>query len=546
MKRVYQNHGSDREDNSCLNCGEPTEPMMRSSKPKKYCSYRCSQRYYHKTSYVKKNADWGTRGKKERERILKAQKEFDSYVQSPDWFDSKQIAEELDISVSAVYVRAKKRGVESTIVNPARTGGSPTTFYTREAVEKIKSDRVFKPVPIPEGYITREQFEEAIGAHAYKLPKRLGVNCCKRLKTYTARGTGIFLALWHESKVDLYFKLKAKHDAAVEAKRQERLAVKAAKAAAKQRARDEHAILTQGRLKTSQAADYVGCNSTLLTRAKLPHIIVKDHKYYSTQSLDKFKERYLAKRALTRAKQQERRQKYSRRGVPKRQDIWTSTEVYEKRLFKSFPKKLAKYKLAGNDTKHKACIQAIGANEEWARLASTGVYKQFYCNTCKLNRPYHDFYFEASSTTGRRTTQCKDCNKKVRRAAYSKPDYKKPERTPTQKLRVLIACHVKSEISIHRDAYATDLSVGSIWDSLPYTAKELTEHLESQFDENMNWDNHGQLKPERYTWQIDHIRPRTDFEYTTLDDSQYQECWSLDNMRPLSAKENVLKGNGSE
>jgi hypothetical protein len=531
---------------TCLYCKGPVELNIRTGNPKKYCSKKCSSKFYRNEEryYKKKNADWGTRGEKERQRKLKAQKEFEWY--STNWLTAAQVAKEIGLTISAVHARAKKRGLKPTIRTAGSGPGAPTTFFSPEEVETIKQPYIAKPVPIPEGYMTREQFEMAIGVGSWGMSKQYRVERCLKHKTYSATGVAMRLSLWHESKVDLYFKLKAKHDAAVEVKRQERLAAKAAKAAAKQRARDEHAILTQGRLKTSQAADYVGCNSTLLTKAKLPHIIVKGHKYYSTQSLDKFKERYLAKRALTRAKQQERRQKYSRRGVPKRQDIWTSTEVYEKRLFKSFPKKLAKYKLAGNDSKYKGCIQAIGANEEWARLASTGVYKQFYCNTCKLNRPYHGFYFEASSTTGRRTTQCKDCNKKVRRAAYSKPDYKKPERTPTQKLRVLIACHVKSEISIHRDAYATDLSVGSIWDSLPYTAKELTEHLESQFDENMNWDNHGQLKPERYTWQIDHIRPRTDFEYTTLDDSQYQECWSLDNMRPLSAKENSLKGSGSE
>lgn len=69
---------------------------------------------------------------------------------------------------------------------------------------------------------------------------------------------------------------------------------------------------------------------------------------------------------------------------------------------------------------------------------------------------------------------------------------------------------------------------GQHWEDLvPYTLQELKEHLESQFDENMSWDNYGSY------WEIDHIKPQNTFNITSPDDPDFQICWSLANLRPL-------------
>lgn len=65
-----------------------------------------------------------------------------------------------------------------------------------------------------------------------------------------------------------------------------------------------------------------------------------------------------------------------------------------------------------------------------------------------------------------------------------------------------------------------------------YTAQQLLEHLESQFTSDMSWDNYGEY------WEIDHIKPKYSFNYTSYNDTQFKECWSLFNLRPLSIKEN--------
>jgi hypothetical protein len=70
-----------------------------------------------------------------------------------------------------------------------------------------------------------------------------------------------------------------------------------------------------------------------------------------------------------------------------------------------------------------------------------------------------------------------------------------------------------------------------------YGVKELMQHLENQFDTNMSWENYGSY------WHIDHIKPKSLFIFESVEDPQFKECWSLENLRPLEAKENIRKGN---
>jgi hypothetical protein len=61
------------------------------------------------------------------------------------------------------------------------------------------------------------------------------------------------------------------------------------------------------------------------------------------------------------------------------------------------------------------------------------------------------------------------------------------------------------------------------------------QHLEKQFTEGMTWDNYGQ-------WHVDHIRPMSSFNFTSLDDPEFKECWDLSNLQPLWETENLSKG----
>lgn len=62
---------------------------------------------------------------------------------------------------------------------------------------------------------------------------------------------------------------------------------------------------------------------------------------------------------------------------------------------------------------------------------------------------------------------------------------------------------------------------------LSFTYNDFLEHLESQFTPEMSWDNYGSY------WEIDHIIPKQKLKYNSVEDKNFQICWSLTNLRPL-------------
>ena len=74
---------------------------------------------------------------------------------------------------------------------------------------------------------------------------------------------------------------------------------------------------------------------------------------------------------------------------------------------------------------------------------------------------------------------------------------------------------------------------GALFSRLPYSRDELVAHLGSKFSAGMTWDNYGK-------WHVDHIRPCALFNQ--VDPAQFAECWSLSNLQPLWAHDNVKKG----
>ena len=54
-----------------------------------------------------------------------------------------------------------------------------------------------------------------------------------------------------------------------------------------------------------------------------------------------------------------------------------------------------------------------------------------------------------------------------------------------------------------------------------------------------NWNDND---PTTWVWQLDHIIPHSRFPYATMDCQEPRDCWALENLRPLSAKQNVKEG----
>jgi hypothetical protein len=78
---------------------------------------------------------------------------------------------------------------------------------------------------------------------------------------------------------------------------------------------------------------------------------------------------------------------------------------------------------------------------------------------------------------------------------------------------------------------------GRSWERLlGYTLADLMAHLERQFLPGMSWEN-------RSEWHIDHRRPVSSFNFLSVDDPEFLECWALSNLQPLWAADNIRKGN---
>jgi len=113
---------------------------------------------------------------------------------------------------------------------------------------------------------------------------------------------------------------------------------------------------------------------------------------------------------------------------------------------------------------------------------------------------------------------------------------------PHYKLRKAVSLHVRNYLKSNKN--------GSIIKYLSYSIEELKKHLESKFEDWMTWENWGVYKIDSWndndkltwTWQIDHIIPQSKFTFTSMEDEDFKNCWALENLRPYSAKMNVLEG----
>lgn len=67
--------------------------------------------------------------------------------------------------------------------------------------------------------------------------------------------------------------------------------------------------------------------------------------------------------------------------------------------------------------------------------------------------------------------------------------------------------------------------------------EELKQHIESLFQDGMNWLNYGE-------WEIDHIRPCASFDLSDI--VQQKECFHYTNLQPLWKHDNRLKSDKTD
>lgn len=122
----------------------------------------------------------------------------------------------------------------------------------------------------------------------------------------------------------------------------------------------------------------------------------------------------------------------------------------------------------------------------------------------------------------------------------------KKKNDPIFKLRTLVSSYISGALK----NVGTSKKGNSCMNYLSYTIQELKDHLESLFEPWMTWDNYGKYDKKTWvdgdattwTWNIDHIIPRADLPYASMTEENFKKCWALENMRPYSAKQNMIDG----
>lgn len=75
--------------------------------------------------------------------------------------------------------------------------------------------------------------------------------------------------------------------------------------------------------------------------------------------------------------------------------------------------------------------------------------------------------------------------------------------------------------------------------SLGYSIEDLKTHLEKQFAPGMSWENHGRGEK---CWHIDHVKPVSWFNFSSVEDDDFKACWALENLAPKWEFDNLSKG----
>lgn len=116
---------------------------------------------------------------------------------------------------------------------------------------------------------------------------------------------------------------------------------------------------------------------------------------------------------------------------------------------------------------------------------------------------------------------------------YNKNNYEKYKKNRSKrfkndvrfKLSYNLRTRINSVLNGNTKSLNTMFLIGCEIDYLMY-------HIQCQFKQGMNWDNHGE-------WHIDHKRPCASFDLS--DPEEQRKCFNYTNLQPLWAEENLKK-----
>ena len=101
---------------------------------------------------------------------------------------------------------------------------------------------------------------------------------------------------------------------------------------------------------------------------------------------------------------------------------------------------------------------------------------------------------------------------------------------PKYRLDSYIGCAISASLKNKNRSRRWETQVG-------YSLEKLKKHLQALFDKNMCWSNYGKY------WHLDHVIPKSKFNYTKPEHIGFRECWRLSNLQPLETHKNKRKSN---
>lgn len=220
-----------------------------------------------------------------------------------------------------------------------------------------------------------------------------------------------------------------------------------------------------------------------------------------------------------------------------------------------------KAKKDGLDGQCKKCknsyngLRDFKIKEMWKNKNPRDYKEKKQCPSCGKVKSGSEFYINRFHKDGL-SSLCKECCRKnyKKKQLYYNQKTKQWRDKNREHLRKMNREYVRK---IRKDPRGkVDNSMGrNIWRSLKnkksgrrweklagYTLNDLMKHLENLFEPWMNWNNYGIYEEGKLKWHIDHIRPKSLFHYETAEDSEFKECWALENLQPMEAIKNMEKG----
>lgn len=175
------------------------------------------------------------------------------------------------------------------------------------------------------------------------------------------------------------------------------------------------------------------------------------------------------------------------------------------------------------------------ANISLMERGDKGDIQTLICASCNAVKPYYEFYADYNGNLSGRSCRCIACSKVWRK--------NKPNKKNTKRFATHLVVVIKRDLHNRNNSFQTLINK-EILEALGYTEEQYIQHFLNLMEPWMNWGNNRKPKfPGDKTWDVEHIIPKSSFNYKSIHDPQFKEAWALSNMMPMATKMNTVKSN---